>query len=153
MGTTAHGSRDNLLYESDYCSSLYYPVLDCITGEMESRFSDLGKSLMKALQSRSPELKSFLDYSALQPIIDHYRLNNDDIKVELIHAKELLKNKPLDSISDVIDQLIPLRVAFPNPLRQLQIALTLSVSSAACENLFILEESYRICSNIGATLI
>ena len=136
VGTTAHGSRDNLSHESDYRSSLYYPVLDCITGEMESRFSDLGKSLMKALQSCSPKSKSFLDYSVLQPIIDHYKLNNDDIKVELIHAKELLKNKPLDSISDVIDQLIPLRVAFPNLLRQLQIALTLSVSSAACERTF-----------------
>ena len=103
VGTTAHGSRDNLSHESDYRSSLYYPVLDCITGEMESRFSDLGKSLMKALQSCSPKLKSFLDYSALQPIIDHYKLNNDDIEVELIHAKELLKNKPLDSISDAND--------------------------------------------------
>ena len=63
-------------------------------------------------------------------------MNNDDIKVELIHAKELLRNKPLDSISDVIDQLIPLHVACPNLLRQLQIALTLSVSSAACERTF-----------------
>ena len=70
VGTTGHGSRDNLSHESDYRTSLYYPVLDCITGEMESRFSDLGKSSMKALQSCSPKSKSFLDYSALQPIID-----------------------------------------------------------------------------------
>ena len=41
----------------------------------------------------------------------------------------------MDSISDVIHQLIPLRVAFPNLLRQLQIALTLSVSNA-CERTF-----------------
>ena len=135
MRTTGHGSRDNLSHDSDYRTSLYCPVLDCITDEMESRFSELGKSLMKALQSCSPRLKSLLDYSALQPIIDHYKLN-DDIKIELIHAKELLKNKPLDSISNFIDQLIPIRVAFSNLLRQLQIALTLSVSSAACERTF-----------------
>ena len=36
-----------------YHTNLYYPLLDCITGEMESRFSDLGKSLMKSLQSCS----------------------------------------------------------------------------------------------------
>ena len=70
VGTTGHGSRDNLSHESDYRTSLYYPVLDCMTSAMESRFSDLlGKSLMKALQSCSPKSKSFLDYSA---IIDHY---------------------------------------------------------------------------------
>ena len=69
-------------------------------------------------------------------------MNNDDIKVELIHAKELLQNKPLDSISDVIDQLIPLRVAFPN-LRQLQIALTLS--SAACERTFSSLKRVKTC--------
>jgi hypothetical protein len=69
-------------------------------------------------------------------MIDHYKLSNDDIELELIHAKELLKNKPLDSISDVIDQLIPLHIAFPNLLKQLHIALTLSVSSAACERTF-----------------
>lgn len=136
VGATTHGSRDNLSHESDYRASLYYPVLDCITGEMESRFSDLGKSLMKALQSCSPKSKSFLDYSSLQPIIDHYKLSNDDIKVELIHAKELLRGKLLDSISDVIDKLLPLHVAFPNLLKQLQIALTLSVTSAACERTF-----------------
>lgn len=53
-----------------------------------------------------------------------------------LRAEELLKNKPLDSISDVIDQLMPLHVAFPNLLKELQIALTLSVSSAACERTF-----------------
>ena len=79
---------------------------------MESRFSDLRKSLIKVLQSCSPKSNSFLDYSSLQ-IIDHYKLSNDDIKVELLHAKDLLKAKPFDSISDVIDQLLPLNVAFP----------------------------------------
>lgn len=61
-------------------------------------------------------------------MIDHYKLSNDDIELE-----ELLKNKPLDSF---IDQLIPLHIAFPNLLKQLQIALTLSVSSAAYERTF-----------------
>ena len=55
VGTTTHGSRDSLSNESDYRTNMYYPVLDCITGEMESRFSDLRKSLMKALQSCSPK--------------------------------------------------------------------------------------------------
>ena len=81
-------------------------------------------ALLKTLQDPKSS-KSFLDYSSLRPIIDHYKLSNDDIKVELIHAKEVLQNKPLDSISDVIDQLMPLHVAFPN-LKQVQIALTLS---------------------------
>ena len=75
---------------------------------------------MKGLQSRSPKSKTFLDYSSIQPIINHYKLSSDDIKVELIHAKELLKDKHLDCISDVIHQLLPLHVAFPNLLIQLQ---------------------------------
>ena len=78
----------------------------------------------KRLQSCSPK-----DYSSLQPIIDHYKSNCDDIKVELIQC-----HKPLDCVSDVINQQLPLQLDFSNLLKQL--ILTVSVSGAACERTF-----------------
>ena len=42
----------------------------------------------------------------------------------------------MDCVSNVNDQLFPLHVTVPNLLKQLQIALMLSVSSATCESSF-----------------
>ena len=59
MGITTHGSCDSLSNESDYRTNMYYPVLDCITGEMESRFNDLGKSLIR-LYNHAHQNQSFI---------------------------------------------------------------------------------------------
>ena len=37
VGTATHGSHDSLSNVSDYHTNIYYHVLDCITGDMESR--------------------------------------------------------------------------------------------------------------------
>ena len=51
-------------------------------------------------------------------------------------AKRTLKDKKLDDISDVLLELIPLKEAFPCLLELLQIAMTISVSTAKCERSF-----------------
>ena len=53
-----------------------------------------------------------------------------------MHAKKVLKNEGMEDIHDVIDKLSPLKAAFPELLRLLDIALTIPVSSAACERSF-----------------
>ena len=53
--------------------------------------------------------------------------------IELI---QVLENHNLSSLSDVMDILQPLKVAFPSVLRVLQIALTFAVTTASCERSF-----------------
>ena len=42
----------------------------------------------------------------------------------------------MDSIRDVLIELTPLKVAFPNLIKVIQIALTICVSTASCERNF-----------------
>lgn len=42
----------------------------------------------------------------------------------------------MEDVSDVLLELVPLKAAFPNLIQLLQIALTISVSTAKCERTF-----------------
>ena len=53
-----------------------------------------------------------------------------------MQAKKVLKNEQMEDIHDFIDKLRPLKAAFPELLRLLDIALTITVSSSACERSF-----------------
>ena len=130
------GSRLQLAEKDEFRIHLYFPVVDRMTNELNSRFSDFNKSLMMALFACSPKSKSFLDLSALKPILESYSIEEDDIQIELIQAKKVLKSHNLQSLSDVIDILQPLKAAFPKLLQVLQIAITFAVTTASCERSF-----------------
>ena len=130
------GSRPQLADKDEYRTSLYFPVLDRMANELNARFSDLNKSLMKALQACTPSSPSFFDFSTLKPILDTYNVDEPGIHIELIQAKKVLKNHNLHSLSEVIDILQPLKAAFPGVLQVLQIALTFAVTTASCERSF-----------------
>ena len=118
------GSRPQLADKDEYRTSLYFPVLDRMINELNVHFSDLNKSLMKALQACTPSSPSFFDFSTLKPILDTYNVDEPAIHIELIQAKKM---------SEVIDILQPLKAAFPGVLQVLQIALTFAVTTASCE--------------------
>ena len=100
--------------------------------ELDLRFSNLSLSLMKSVQASSPKSCN----SSLQPFIEHYDLNNTDLVVELTQAKKVLQGKDIVTIAGAIHQLLPLKAAFPELLKLLQIALTLCISTAQCERTF-----------------
>ena len=89
---------------------------------------------MKAVQATSPNSPDFLQLSALEPLINHYEL--EDIHPELFQARKLIQNYNPSSISELIDIVNPLNAAFPLLLRFLQIVLTSTVTSATCERSF-----------------
>ena len=51
-------------------------------------------------------------------------------------AKQTLAGKDPEHISDVLIELTPLKLAFPNVVKLLQIVMTICVSTAKCERTF-----------------
>ena len=132
----SHGLND-MEPKQYYKSQLYYSTLDKMLVEFNTRFSDFNKSIMKAVQAISPNSPNFLHLSTLKPLINHYELDEEDIDPELIQAKRLIQDyNPSSILSELIDILLPLKAAFPVLLKLLQIALTLTVTSATCERSF-----------------
>ena len=128
------GHRSNPSSKDDYRSQYYYPVIDSLLTELHLRFSNLSLSLMKSVQACSPKKSSnFLDISLLQSFIEHYDLNSNELAIELIQAKKILHKKDITTIAGAIQELLPLKVAFPELLKLLQMSLTLAVSTAQCE--------------------
>jgi len=60
----------------------------------------------------------------------------DLVKIESPVAKRTLAHEDVQEISDVVMELAPLKAAFPVLVRVLQIAMTISVTSAQCERRF-----------------
>ena len=148
--TETSGNRSNPLTKDEYRCQYYYPIIDKLVVELDLRFSNLSLSLMKSVQACSPKSSNFLDSSSLQPFIEHYELNDADLVVELAQAKRVLNGKNIVTIAGAIHELLPLKAAFPELLKLLQMALTLCVSTAQCERTFSCLK--RIKSNLRSTM-
>ena len=58
---------------------------------MEFNISDFNKSIMKAVQATLPS-SNFLQFPALEPLINHYELDEEDIETELKQAKKFFQS-------------------------------------------------------------
>ena len=130
------GHREPLSTSDSYKTSLYYPVLDVFLAELSRRFAQKNLDLMCAIQACHPQSENFLNLSILQPLIDTYDLQVDTLTVETTLAKQTLKGKDLNCISDVFFALISLDCAFPGLMKLVRIALTIAVNTAQCERAF-----------------
>ena len=105
---------------------------------------------MNSVQACSPKSSNFLDISLLQSFIEHSDLNSNELAIELIQAKNILHKKDITIIAGAIQELLPLKVAFPELLKLLQMSLTLAVSTAQCERSF--SSLKRIKSSLRSTM-
>uniref|UniRef100_A0A1X7TB94 DUF4371 domain-containing protein n=1 Tax=Amphimedon queenslandica TaxID=400682 RepID=A0A1X7TB94_AMPQE len=117
-------------------TNLYYPILDAVLVEFNSCFSKKNLELMKSLHACCPTADEFLEITLLKPLILAYNLDYQQLITETTLAKASLQGKKMEDVSDALLELIPLKVAFPNLIQLLQIALTISVSTAKCERTF-----------------
>ena len=117
---------------------LFLPVIDQMLQELESRFSNDGRSLMKSIQACSPQSRNFLQADAINALVVHYDINREEIGYETHQARKFLNASmcEMKSIADVIRVLTPVKAAFPHLISALQIALTVGVTSASCERTF-----------------
>ena len=119
-----------------YQVNLYYPVIDALFFELKRRFTDKNKHIMRAVQACNPTSSTFLDPKHLEPLVSTYCLDMDLVKLESPVAKRTLAKKDIQEISDVVIELAPLKAAFLVIVRVLQIAMTISVTSASVKGLF-----------------
>ena len=105
-----------------YKTSLYFPVLDAMLSELDSRFTDKNLLHMRAIQACASRSPHFLESSHLAPLADSYGLYKSTLDMECTLAKQTLNGKELDEIIDVLHELSPLRVAFPLLVKLFQIA-------------------------------
>ena len=132
------GARTNLSTSADYKINLYFPILDTVITELKTRFASTNLAIMKSIQACSPHCDSFLDSSCLMPLIEHYRLDSASVEREVQVARRTLASKAgeMETISDVLLELVPFTEAFPSLVKLLKIALTIAVSSSQCERCF-----------------
>ena len=130
------GTREPLSTSQQYQINLYFPVLDTFLAELNRRFSQENIEIMRAIHAFNPDSEHFLDPTHLKPIALTYNLDYELLCMESTLAKRTLIKAEMENVGDVFLELTPLRAAFPNLLKAIQIALTISVSTAQCERSF-----------------
>ena len=69
-----------------------------------------------------PNSKSCMKLTALKPLIDHYKLNEENLSSEVKEARRYLaKQADLEDLSDVIVRLLDVEKAFPELLKLLKL--------------------------------
>lgn len=136
--TESTGSRDTLFTSGEYKVHLYYCILDRFICEINSRFTKENLDLMKSIEACSPQSKNFLNPDQLKALVDHYNLNEDAVMVEASIVRNTIKScsAEIDSIMDVLREVMPLKDVVPNVMKVLTIASTIAVSTASCERSF-----------------
>ena len=130
------GVRDTFNTSQDLKVNLFYPILDAIINELQHRFDNKNLGLMKAFQCCMPDSEHFLDTDRMASAIELYKLNKPLLSMECKIFKHTLEDKELSSINDVLLDIAPMKEAFPELVKLLQIALTVVVSTAECERSF-----------------
>ena len=143
MTTATTGRRQVLHTKDDFRTSLFIPVLDRMSSELQRRFAEDTCSIYHGVSALHPESKQFLDEEKISAMATHYQV---DLSAELHTAKRLLQRKKisLDGSETAMDSTIqflkllnePYRDALYELHRLVVIACTLPATSAGCERSF-----------------
>uniref|UniRef100_A0A673GCT8 Uncharacterized protein n=1 Tax=Sinocyclocheilus rhinocerous TaxID=307959 RepID=A0A673GCT8_9TELE len=76
-----------------FSSGIFYPILDCLSGEMERRFSKSNCSIMQGIQALNPKSRNFLDEETIFRFARIYEFDTDDIKHELHQVRRVIERK------------------------------------------------------------
>ncbi len=74
-------------------SGIFFPILDCLSGEMQRRFSKSNCSIMQGIQALNPKSRNFLDEETIFGFARIYECDTDDIKHELHQVRRVLERK------------------------------------------------------------
>ncbi len=122
-------------------SGIFFPILDCLSGEMQRRFSKSNCSIMKGIQALNPKSRNFLDEETIFGFARIYECDTDDIKHELHQVRRVLERKfqngiELSSLLEFTIFFEPFKEVFYQLFCLCCIAVALPVSSASCERSF-----------------
>ena len=139
------GRRQVLHTKDDFRTSLFIPVLDRMSSELQRRFAEATCSIYHGVSALHPESKQFLDEEKISAMATHYQVDLPDLSAELHTAKRLLQRKKisLDGSETAMDstiQFLKLLESYRDALYELYclvvIACTLPATSAGCERSF-----------------
>lgn len=91
--TSTIGQRNSDHGKDYFCKTVFYPILDTVSAELERRFSKTNCDIMKGIQALNPKSNSFLEETPLFFWGTIYNTNLDDPKYELHQAKQILERK------------------------------------------------------------
>lgn len=128
--------------KDNFRTGLFYPVLDHMLTEINRRFSKPNCQVMRGIQALNPTNATFCDEAALLPFAAIYGSNTEDMRHELHQLKRVLERKSqagLEKPSSVIELtkfIEPHHEVFHEVFRLCKIAVTIPVTTAACERSF-----------------
>ena len=70
--TVGHSDVISVSTKDTFRNDVYLAIIDCLLGELESRFAVEASVVMKGIQSLSPQRKTFLDLVTLQEMATKY---------------------------------------------------------------------------------
>ena len=134
LSSTSTGAQCSL---SEYRSLVYYSTIDTLVKEINQRFSELNLSLLQALL---PTSDKFLDVNTLHPFLQHYEIDEDEVRAEAPIAMKFLREKTGTNsfvfLHEVYQHLYEVKECFPKLLECLQIAMTMCLTTASAERSF-----------------
>ena len=133
---TSVGHRDYNNSEENFRVTMYYPTIDSILIELDERFACHNLKIAKSIMTLSPINENFLDIETLQPLVEHLSLEKNIIKNEIGVIKPMIKDTKLFTVFDVLNELKPVKQAFPSTIDLIKGAITFPVSSVTCERSF-----------------
>ena len=147
--STTLGQEETPDSKYDFCVNLFYPVLDRFLAELDSRFSENNKQLLRSVSALDPRSSKFLNSEIIEPMAVQYGVEISDLAVELRQAKRLIQRKDSEgvkivSLVQLSSFMSPYKDAFPDLCKLLTIAIVLPPTSAACERSF---SSMRLIKN------
>ena len=77
-------------------ANVYLPVLDCLLGELERRFTTSNCDILKGIQALHPASDCFADVDFVKPFAELYSADMTDLGHELHQVKRLLERLTSD---------------------------------------------------------
>ena len=127
------GHRDPVISEDQQRNILLYPLIDTILLELRRRFTTVNNKVLSSISTLQPDHAHFLDPEMLHPLADHLYIDHPVLKHELTVIKRMFATKKFKNIFDVIDELQPMKNAFPFTMDLLLGGITFPVSTITCE--------------------
>ena len=149
--TSTVGSRPNQSSKEDYKCQLYFPVLDTFLKEMDERFDETHQVILMGIGSCSPSSSIFLSIPDMKPFAFSYGIDVTSLDIEIALTKRSLTlDTSQASITEFASYLYSCQPAFKTLFEIVQVALTISITSAECERSF--SSLKRIKTNLRSTM-
>uniref|UniRef100_A0A3B5RDB6 DUF4371 domain-containing protein n=1 Tax=Xiphophorus maculatus TaxID=8083 RepID=A0A3B5RDB6_XIPMA len=139
---TTVGQRHSDQSNEDFNRGVFYQILDCLTAELERRFSQKNCEIMLGVQSLVPKSPLFLKEETLYAFGQTFESDLEDLKHEVHQTRRLLLRREkggLERPSTLLDFVVflePYKEVFHELFRLCKISVVIPVSTASCERSF-----------------